>query len=95
MQSIEYQEFKDSNALIGFPNLAIQLFSNIDKVIKTYLTLELLSLQHTQMNQATLYYYQQLPLDKLYNVKHQEADEFGIDLLKIKTNGVRYFDCAM
>ncbi|CAB4433142.1 unnamed protein product [Rhizophagus irregularis] len=82
MQSIEYQEFKDSNALIGLPNLATQLFPNIDKVIKTYLTPELLSLQHTQMNQATLYYCQQLPLDELYNVKHQEADEFGIDFVE-------------
>ncbi|RGB31236.1 hypothetical protein C1646_764288 [Rhizophagus diaphanus] len=82
MQSIEYQEFKDSNALIGFPNLATQLFSNIDQVIKTYLTSELLSLQRTQMNQATLYYCKELPLDELYNVKHQEADEFGIDFVE-------------
>jgi len=70
MQKIEYQEFKDSNALIGLPNLAAQLFPRIDQMIKTYLTPELLSLQRTQMNQATLYYCHQLTTNEIDIAKH-------------------------
>ncbi|CAB4410724.1 unnamed protein product [Rhizophagus irregularis] len=82
MQKIEYQEFKDSNALVGLPNLATQLFPRIDQMIKTYLTPELLSLQRAQMNQATLYYCRQLAINEIYIAKHQEAGEFGIDFIE-------------
>ena len=70
MRTIEFKEFKDSNALIGLPNLATQLFPGIDLVIKTYLTPELLSLQCTQMNQATLYYCRKLTTDELHAINY-------------------------
>jgi hypothetical protein len=70
MQKIEYLGFKDSNALVGLLNLATQLFPRIDQMIKTYLTPELLSLQHAQMNQATLYYCRQLAINETYIAKH-------------------------
>ena len=86
MQKIEYQEFKDSNALIGLSNLATQLFLRIDQIIKTYLTPELLSLQYAQMNQATLYYCHQLTIDKIYIAKHVSKIKCNMNFIYLLLN---------